>query len=91
MNPLTLIKLRAYLKQLCAMANRQESVQAGAQFVYDKLPDDMIDLMELESWFDMLQSVAPEVAPHRVWLTNVRDAALAMLNQDDEEADPKAA
>jgi hypothetical protein len=85
MNPITLIKLRAYLKTLVAMAVKPEPVQAGAQFVYDKLPDDFIDLMELPNWFEMLQSVAPEVMPHRVWLTNVRDAALKMIENDQEE------
>lgn len=83
MNPLTLLKLRGYLKTLVGYAERNAPTDEAARFVYDKLPDDLIDMMELDTWFDLLGAVAPEVKAHREYLTTVRNAALALFNEDE--------
>lgn len=82
-NPLKLIKLRGYLKTLVDYAEKATPVPEVARFVYEKLPDDLIDLMELSTWFDLLAAVAPEVKTHKDYLTQVRDAALALFNEDE--------
>jgi hypothetical protein len=89
----TAFKLRAYLKALINMAVAKDPVPKAAQFVAEKLPDDLLDMMELPAWFEMLASVAPEVRNHREYITAVRDAALALLDDpDDSVAEaPKAA
>lgn len=89
----TAFKLRAYLKALVDMAVAKDPVSKAAQFVAEKLPDDLLDMMELPAWFEMLASVAPEVRSHREYITAVRDAALTLLDDpDDSEAEaPKAA
>lgn len=86
----TAFKLRAYLKALIDMAKAKDPVPKAAQFVYEKLPDDLLDMMELPAWFDMLASVAPEVRDHREYITQVRNAALALLNQPEDD-EPQAA
>jgi hypothetical protein len=86
----TAFKLRAYLKALIDMAKAKDPVSKAAQFVYEKLPDDLLDMMELPAWFDMLASVAPEVRDHREYITEVRNAALALLNQPEDD-EPQAA
>lgn len=83
MNPITLLKLRGYLKTLVWCAERNAPTDEAARFVYDKLPDDLIDMMELDSWFDLLGAVAPEVKAHREYLTTVRNAALTLFNEDE--------
>jgi len=82
----TAFKLRAYLKALIDMAKAKDPVPKAAQFVYEKLPDDLLDMMELPAWFDMLASVAPEVRDHRDYITEVRNAALALLNEPEDGA-----
>lgn len=82
----TAFKLRAYLKALIDMAKAKDPVPKAAQFVYEKLPDDLLDMMELPAWFDMLASVAPEVRDHREYITEVRNAALALLNEPEDGA-----
>jgi hypothetical protein len=47
--------------------------------------------MNLDNWFDLLFEVAPGVEQHKAWLTKVRDQALTMFDQVDEDDDPKAA
>jgi len=86
----TAFKLRAYLKALIDMAKAKDPVPKAAQFVYEKLPDDLLDMMELPAWFDMLASVAPEVRDHRAYITEVRDAVVALLNQPEDD-EPQAA
>jgi hypothetical protein len=90
-NPLVILQLKAYLKTLINMAQSKKSVEAGAKFVYDKMPDEIVELMTLDNWFDLLLEVAPECKPHQDWLTQVRDQALAMFDQVDEGDDDKAA
>lgn len=86
----TAFKLRAYLKALIDMAKANDPIPKAAQFVYEKLPDDLLDMMELPAWFEMLASVAPEVRDHREYITKVRDAAMVLLN-DPEDDQPQAA
>ena len=84
MNPLTLLKLRGYLKTLVSYAEKKAPTSEAAQFVYEKLPDDLIEMMELPTWFELLGAVAPEVKGHQEYLTTVRNEALAMFNDDAE-------
>jgi len=91
-NPLVIIKLKAYLKTLTDMAVALTPVDKAADFVYDKLPDDLIEIMLLDNWFELLSGFAPAVKPHEAWLRQVRDAAMAMFEIEDEaepEGDPK--
>ena len=90
-NPLVILQLKAYLRTLLKMAQDNKPVEAGAQFVYDKLPDEIVELMGLDNWFDLLYEVAPGVEDHKAWLTKVRDKALTMFDQVDDEGEPEAA
>lgn len=84
-NILTMMKLKGYLKTLTDMAQSNKPVSEGAQFVYDKLPDDLIEIMALDNWFDLLSGVVAEVKPHEKWMREVRDAALALFDTETPE------
>jgi hypothetical protein len=84
-NPLVIIKLKAYLKTLTDMAVALTPVDKAADFVYDKLPDDLVEIMLLDNWFDLLSGFAPAVKPHEDWLRQVRDKAMTMFEIEDEE------
>jgi len=84
-----LFKLRAYLSALVDMATKVVPVEKTAEFVVDKLPDELLEIMELPNWFEQLAAVAPEVKNHEEYLRKVRDLALSMLEfEDDAEEDP---
>lgn len=88
-NPLILLNLRGYLKTLIANAVKGVSVEKSAQLVYDKLPDEIVDLMALDNWWDLLVEVDAHVEPHKAYLTKVRDTALAKFEVDeDDEGEP---
>jgi hypothetical protein len=88
-NPLVIIKLKAYLKTLTDMAVALTPVDKAADFVYDKLPDDLVEIMLLDNWFDLLSGFAPGVKPHEEWLRQVRDKAIAMFDVEDEPEETK--
>jgi len=86
MKVMTMIKLKSYLKTLVDMAIKLTPVDLAAEFVYEKIPDDLIEIMALDNWFDLLAAVAPDVKEHREWLQKVRDKALSMF--EDAETEP---
>lgn len=88
MKVMTMIKLRSYLKTLVDMAVKLTPVDLAAEFVYEKIPDDLIEIMALDNWFDLLAAVAPDVKDHKDWLQQVRDKALSMF-EDAETEQPK--
>ena len=79
-----LFKLRAYLSALVDMATKAIPPEKTAEFVVDKLPDELLEIMELPNWFEQLAAVAPEVKNHEAYLRHVRDLALSMLEFEDE-------
>jgi hypothetical protein len=85
-----IFKLRSYLSALVDFAVKLAPAETTAQFVVDKLPDELIEIMELPNWFEQLAQVAPEVQKHEEYLRKVRDLALSMIDYEDEgEGDPK--
>ena len=85
MKMFTMIKLKSYLKTLIDLAVKKTTVEQGAEFVYVKIPDDLIEIMALDNWFDLLTFVAPDVKEHKEWLQQVRDKALAMFEEAEAE------
>ena len=85
-----IFKLRAYLSALVDFAVKLAPAETAAQFVVEKLPDELIEIMELPNWFEQLAHVAPEVKKHEEYLRKVRDLALSMIDYDDEPEAPAA-
>lgn len=89
MKMFTAIKLKSYLKTLIDLAVKKTPITTAAEFVYEKIPDELIEIMALDNWFDLLSFVAPDVQDHREWLQQVRDKALAMFEEAENEAAKK--
>jgi hypothetical protein len=82
MNALQVVLMRGYLAKLCAMS-ATGNVEDGAQFAIDKLPDEAIEVLENPAWFEALSGFYPGAAPHRAWLTAVRDRVIQIINAPD--------
>jgi hypothetical protein len=74
--------LKTQLHHLLIKATANADIQETAQYVYDELPDEMIDAFFDDAWWDALKMLAPEVEPHREWFVKVRDAALPLFDAD---------
>lgn len=84
----TILKeLQTYLANLVSMAEKGDSVQAGAELVYDKLPDDWIELMHMAVWWDALKTAAPQIEKHEAWFRAVRDEVVKMFAEAEREAE----
>ena len=81
MKAMAFLKLNGYVKTLVDMAQKGETIENVARFVYDKIPDDLIDIMGLDNWFDLFKAVAPIVVPHEDWLKQVRNAAMKLFDE----------
>ena len=90
-NPLVILQLKAYLRSLLKMAENKKPVDIGAQFVYDKMPDEIVELMGLDNWLELLIEVSPDAEKYSAWLTEVRNQALTMFDQGEDESEPEAA
>lgn len=88
-NPLAILQLKAYLKTLLNMATRNDPLAKGVDFVVEKMPDEIVDIMMLDSWWELLESVEPSVKPHQAWLTQVRDAAVKQFDIEDDASQPE--
>jgi len=89
MKMFTAIKLKSYLKTLIDLAIKKTPITTAAEFVYEKIPDELVEIMALDNWFDLLSFVAPDVKDHREWLQQVRDTALAMFEEAENEQPKK--
>lgn len=89
MNPFAAMKLRGYAKRLCEYAEKTAPIEEAAQYVYENIPDALIDIMETDSWFAVFTAMYPAVKPHQDYMQKVRDAALKLF--EESEGDPEAA
>lgn len=86
-NPIALLALRGHLKKLIMMAEKNMPTELGADLVYEKVPDELIDLLVSDEWWQLLQMVAPESAVHEKWFDEVRNKALALFGSTEEDAE----
>ena len=86
MNPLAAISLKINFNKLVTMAKENKPPEIGAELIYEKMPDEIVDFMETTEWFEVLQQFAPEVSTHKEWFTKARDLALALFNEPEEPA-----
>jgi hypothetical protein len=67
------------LQHLLSLAVAGRPPQEGADFMADKLPDEVLDLLEVPNWFEALSTFQPQVKPHEAW---IRDAVELMFEDD---------
>jgi len=86
--------LNVTVAALINAANRGDTVETHAPGLADKMPDEVIDMMEIPLWYDlMIANLTPQnvtgVERHREWFGKLRDAILANVYADDEPANPQ--
>ena len=81
--PIETIMLRAILRSVLKLAQENAPYEQVAALL-DKLPDDLLEMLALPMWFETLAEVAPDVLPHKEYLTRVRDQYLIDTAPDDD-------
>jgi len=77
--------LRGLLQQLLAHRGQENDIPAAAMFIYNEMPDNIVEIMFSQVWWLALSAAAPEVKPHKDWLKNVRMVAIELFNQAEQD------
>lgn len=88
---MAILVMRGLLMQLLELAAKDAPIETGAEFIADKLPDELLQFVELPNWFEILSKFAPQCNAHKAWLTLARDRAIVLLNEDDSGDEPAPA
>ena len=86
-NFLSMLTLKAHLKSLVAFAVKNAPIEKAAAYVFERLPDDLLEIMETDDWFTLLAQVAPETKDHKDYLEKVRAAALKLFESEAQQDD----
>ena len=70
------------LSRVQEMAAANAPAKDGAEFLYSVLPDEVLPVLKLPNWFDILATQAPQLAQHRAWLESVKPELDAMFADD---------
>lgn len=84
-NPMLKLLIQGIAAKLITLAQNGNAPEAGAEFLYEQLPDEALPLLALPNWWDFLAVHAPELAPHRAWVESAKAALDAMLSQDADD------
>lgn len=87
LNFLSMLTLKAHLKSLIGFAVKNAPIEKAAQYVFERLPDDLLEIMESDEWFTLLGQVAPETKDHKDYLEKVRAAALKLFEAESQQDD----
>lgn len=95
-NPIQQSALSVLVGALVRAAERGDAIEQHAEGLADKLPDEVIDMLETPLWFDMLcASLSPElvqrVEARKPWFTQMRDKVLELVYAEEPEPAPGAA
>lgn len=75
--------IRNYIGQLLRMIDRKQPPIDGGKFIYDKLPDDMIEHLDSEGWFEQLAQFDARIVPHRAWFEAAKSEADKLFAEDE--------
>lgn len=72
---------------LLKAAQNGDDIETHAPGLADKLPDEVLDLLELPLWFEMLCEALPDrvndLRTHQAWLTKLRDRIIVLTQADE--------
>ena len=67
------------------MAAAKAPATKGGQLIYERMPDEMLDHMDSENWFDLVAQVFPIIRPHEAWLREAKAEADKLFAADETE------
>jgi len=74
------------ISDLEILAKQNAPHEQGADLILDeKIPDDILEFIESEGWFDALKTYVPSLVVHETWLRAVREIVISSLYDNEEE------
>ena len=81
-------EMRKVLTVVIGQAELEVEPEMGATIVYEKVPDQFLEVLAGDQWFESLCQFAPEAMAHRNWLEQVRALVLQWMVEDSKPAAP---
>lgn len=78
-----ILELRKHMATLVQMAEHNAPTSLGVDLVFEYLPDEFIEMLRAEHWFEGLKAFEPKVANYREWFDAVR---VETLQEFDNQA-----
>ena len=85
--PLNVEEIKQALESLLLLAKENADIEQSAEFVADRIPDDLIDMLASPLWWILLKGYDERVKPFEEWFTKVRARAIELLEEDDNGED----
>jgi hypothetical protein len=76
---------------LIGEAKKDAPVDAPADTIYERAPDELLALLKTANWFEQLTTVHPAIAPYRAWFTRLRDEILRIEREESQPEPPAKA
>jgi hypothetical protein len=77
--------------ELLAIAQAGKPASEGAEFIADKLPDELLEFIERPDCVDMVIALQPQAEPYRAWLADAVKQAIPLLFEDEPAPDATSA
>jgi len=74
--------VRNYLSRLLKLAAASRPAAEGGRFLFDELPDEFLDQLGAENWFDQLAAFDPRVLPYRIWIETAKIELDRLMAED---------
>lgn len=78
-----MLLIRGLIEDLLQLAIDGKPATAGAEFIFEKLPDEMIDAMQNRYWFEIIAMRFPIVKPHEAWLREAKAEADKLFEEEE--------
>jgi len=79
--------VKGLLEDLCQLAVDGKPPADGAAFIFEKLPDELIDMMSHRYWFEIVSMRFALVKPHEKWLREAKAEADKLFAEDAARPD----
>lgn len=83
--PMNIAEQKGYLATLVAMSKAKMPTSEAAEFIYQKLHDDLIEALHRDDWFELLSNIMGDLSAEKEWLTTTRNEALALFGEPEED------
>lgn len=87
--PMQHLILRTMAARLLSMAERKAPAADAAALILNYAPDELLEAIESPDWKSVLYELAPGARQHEAWVSEVRAAVMAGL-ENDAQGDPPA-
>jgi len=82
---LAVATLKMHLAMLIDLASKAAPVDEAANLVYDRAPDEIIDLIAFPNWLTMLEQFEPAVKPHAAWFESVAAKVAELIRAEVDQ------